>query len=291
MNARLTITTLLIYTSIAMAIFFAIRSTIDNTVRAAVFPRVMTEGTVLTYRDSTPDARSVLWEFGHNNNRSSRRNGTYRYTAPGSYIIKLNINNKLVDTFMIYVKKAAPPPPREEVASIYAPSEGIVGKRIAFKILGDVDWVEWQFGESGKTDATDEEAFHSYSNPGKYTVKLRTNLSKQYSFHTIEIKEGYVSTGKEELPTGTGEPLDLKQYIQKIAGAGKATFKKDFDGIVSRFLCGNIHVPVIYNGKSGTDFYLYCQLLRSRAGAVIANVATELDPKTNCINKLTITER
>jgi hypothetical protein len=292
MNARLTSITVLLYTFIAVIIFFVVKGSADNSTYAAVYPRVLLAGQALTYKDSTPGMNSYLWEFGNKtDNKSARKKGTYKYTTPGVYIIRLNINNKMVDTFMVYVKKPIVVRRDTAMPTIYAAQKGIVGHRLQFKVLGaSVDWCEWSFGESQKVDATDKEAFHTYSSPGTYQVELVTNLNKEPIVHNIKIEPDYVIDAPPEQSTensGGGAP-DLKQSLQKIPG-GK-NFKKDFDYIVSTFLCNNGHVPVISNGKGGNDFYLYCQLLRSRTNARIDNVASESDPKTNCITKLTITE-
>jgi hypothetical protein len=282
--------------SVATVIFFAVKGCTNSTIQASVYPRELTINDVLFYSDSTQHAENRLWDFG-NGNKTSKAKGTYQFRKAGKYLIKLHINNKLADTFMINVK--APPIRyvKDTILTIYASSTGIAGQNVHFKILGsDVDWCEWYFGESGKIDARDEETFHAYSTPGTYQVKLVTNLNPSVPvYHTIKINPAYkladnIITSQPETNSngGGGGGSDLKLHIQKIASGG--SFSSNYNYIIKTFLCNNIHVAVTTNGKSGTDFYSYCQNLRLNSGITIDNVTSESDPKTNCINKLIITQ-
>jgi hypothetical protein len=295
MNARLTLITLLIYTSIATVIFFAMKGSGNNAILASVFPRELTVNDVLFYSDSTTHAETRLWEFG-NGNKTSRPKGSYQFRKAGKYLIKLSINNQLADTFFVTVK----PPPvqyiKDTAITIFAKTTSIAGQNEHFKILGaDVEWCEWYFGESGKIDARDAETFHAYSSPGTYEVKLVTNLNPNAPlYHTIKVTPAYKLADNIITPEpdagggGGGGANDLKQHIQKIASGG--SFSTNYNYIIKTFLCNNIHVAVTTNGKGGNDFYSYCQNLRLNSGVTIDNVASESDPKTNCINKLIITQ-
>ncbi len=292
MNARLTLITLLIYSVIAATIFFAFKGSTDNKVLASVYPRELTVNDVMFYNDSTPNTNSRLWEFG-NGNKTSRAKGTYQFKKAGSYLVKLTVNNQLTDTFLVNVKAPVLQYVKDTAITIYANPTGIVGQNVHFKILGsDVEWCEWYFGESGKIDARDPETFHSYSAPGTYQVKLVTSLNPNTGiYHTIKITPAYKLADNvitAEPAAGGGGTPDLKQYIQKIADGGN--FNSNYKYVVQNFLCNNARVAVITNGKPGNDFYSYCQFLQLKSGITIDNVATESDPKTNCINKLTITQ-
>lgn len=293
MNARLTLITLLIYTSLAAVIFFAMKGSTNNAVRASVFPRELTVNDILFYSDSTTYAESRLWEFG-NGNKTSKPKGTYQFRKAGKYLIKLSINNQLADTFLVNVKQPPAQYVKDTAITIYANPTGIAGQNVHFKILGaDVDWCEWYFGESGKIDAREAETFHSYSTPGTYEVKLVTNLNPNAPvYQNIKISPSYKLADNvitsEPAAGGGGGGSDIKQYIQKIASGG--SFSTNYNYIIKTFLCNNIHIAVTTNGKGGNDFYSYCQNLRLNSGVTIDNVASESDPKTNCINKLIITQ-
>lgn len=286
MNARLTLITLLIYVSVAMAIFFAVKSSGDDPVYAAVFPRELLVGDVLTYRDSTPHAKSHVWEFGNGTgNKKFKANGTYQFLKPGTFLMRLTINNKLADTFRITVKPRPEPPKIDSSFIIYAPKKAYAGENIQFKADGDhLETFKWSFGESGKVDSREEIAFHNYSQKGKYVVELTTNLGT--ATHTIEIKENNIidDGGGGEAPPVLG----LKERIQQLAGSGD-NFNKVFNPIVSQFLCGNKRVPIIVNGRNEGDFYLYAMDLRGDASKRIDDAKTESDPRTNCISKLILT--
>jgi hypothetical protein len=289
MNARLTFITLLIYVSVAMAIFFTVKNSGDNPVYAAVFPRVITAGNYITYRDSTPNAKSYMWEFGNGTgNKKFKATGTYTFLKPGTFLMRLFINNKLADTFRITVK----PRPEEESIdssfSIYAPETGLAGEKIPFKVFGNhIESYKWSFGESGgKVDNRDAVAFHTYSKAGDYDVKLTTNLGTV--FHKIKIKEPYTPVVNVNKNIGGGsEAPDLRQSIQKLVGSGE-TFNEKITFLANTFLCGNKSVAVTVNGKSEGDLYLYGQDLRKDASKQIESVKTENDPTTNCIKRLII---
>lgn len=295
MNARLSIITLLIYSSIALVIFIAMRNSSDDRVLASVFPREITLDEVIFFSDSTPHAESHVWDFGSMGNKSFKTKGTYKYQKPGTYIIRLSINNKVRDSFPVFVKAPPDTSYRKNTAiTIYAVPEAIVGQSVHFQILGakNIDTYDWYFGETEKVASHEAETFHTYYKKGTYKVKLVTNLSPEPVYHTIEIKDGYTisQTAIPTEPTGGGGSTpaeDIKQYLQKIADGG---FTPNYDNILSKFLCNNAHVPVVTNGNPGFDFYRYCQNLRLNSGTKIDKVATESDPTTNCINKLTITQ-
>lgn len=294
MNIRLTIITLLIYSSIAMVIFFTVKGTTTNTVQAAVFPRDLTINDVLYYSDSSQHTETRLWEFG-GASQTSRAKGYYQFHKAGKYLIKLTINNKLADTFFVNVKAPKLQYIKDTVISIHASPTGIAGQNVHFKILGaNVEWAEWYFGESGRIDSRDAETFHSYSTPAQYEVKLVTNLNQNAPiYHTITISPAYkladnIITADKPPGGGGGSGEDLKLYIQKIASG--VSFSSNYNLIIKKFLCENTHVTVTTNGKGGNDFYSYCQNLQLNSGVIIENVATESDPRTGCISKLIITQ-
>lgn len=284
MNARLTFITLLIYVSVAMAIFLVVKNSGDDPVYAAVFPRVLIVGDVLTYRDSTPNAKSYVWEFGNGTgNKKFKANGTYRFLKPGSFLMRLTINNKLADTFRITVNPKPVDLPVDSSFTIYAPKTAYIRENIQFKALGGhMEAFKWSFGESEKVDSREEVAFHSYSRAGKFEVKLTTNFG--IATHKIEIIDP-----TEPPPEGPPPPPDLKGSIQKLAGSGD-NFNKLFNSIVGQFLCGNKRVPILVNGKNADDFYLYASTeLRGDASKRVDDAKTESDPRTNCISKLILT--
>ena len=293
MNARLTLITLLIYTSIAMVIFIAMKNASDDRVLASVYPRELTVGDVLFYSDSTPYAKSYVWDFQSLGNKSFRAKGSYKYTKPGQYTIVLSINNKVAASFPVEIKEPQLVFKKDTAIGIYAVSEAIVGQSVHFKTLGsdDIETCAWYFGETGKVGSREAEAFHTYYTPGTYKVKLITNLSTEPVYHTIQIKKAYSLSENVITPeapkTGGGPGDDIKQYLQKIA---KGAFSSNYEHILNTFLCNNAHVPVIMNGSGGFDFYRYCQNLQINGGTTIDNVAIEADPSTNCINKLKITQ-
>ncbi len=295
MNLRLTITTLVLFSAIAVVIFFTLNALNPNPVMASVYPRELTVNDILYYSDSTKDINSRLWEFvswDGSSTKTSRPKGTYQFRKEGQYLIKLSINGELADTFSIKVKKMPPPYIKNIATTIYANTTGIVGENIHFKILGtDVEWCEWSFGETGKVDRKELETFYTFSTPKTYTVKLLTNLNPKVPIlHKITIMPAYKPT-ENIVPAektgggGGGSGATIKDYMQKIASGGD--FQSNYD-LIRGLICKN-NVTIVANGRKVDYIYSYLQNLRIIKGTTIKNVITENDSINHCINKLTIT--
>lgn len=290
MSARLIIITITLYGLLAIGIFFTTKLLSPHVVLANVYPRELTTNDIMHYSDSTENTKGSLWQFGYNNNYSVKRKGNYRYPKEGTYLVKLIINNELADTFSVTVKNPKITYFKDTAISIYASNKGVVGENVHFKILGtDVEYCEWYFGESGKMDSRDQEAYYTFSQPKKYIVKLITNLNPKVPIlHEITIAPSYKSaligtTGRTSGTGGGGSGGQIKDYMQKIANEGD--FQSNYD-LIRNYLCkGN--PTVIVNGKKIDYIYSYLQNLKI-LGGIIKSVTTESDSITHCVKKLTV---
>lgn len=292
MSARLTIITIALYGVLAIGIFFTTKLLRPNVVLANVYPRELTTNDVMHYTDSTENAQNSLWQFGYNNNYSVKRKGNYKYPKEGTYLVKLIINDKLADTFSVIVKNPKISNFKDTAITIYAGDKGVVGESVHFKILGsNVEYCEWYFGESGKMDSREQEAYYTFNQPKKYLVKLITNLNPKVPIlHEITISPSYKSTliaSTDNKPStggvGTGSGGQIKDYMQKIANGGD--FQSNYD-LIRKCLCKGNPV-IIVNGKKIDYIYSYLQNLKI-TGGLIKNVTTESDSITHCVKKLTV---
>ncbi|HTF81165.1 MAG TPA: PKD domain-containing protein [Cytophagales bacterium] len=295
MNNKLALLTFAIYTALAGIIYAVSSLSQERTIRASVYPRVITVDDKIVFADSTKGANQILWEFG-NGSKSFKRKGAYKFQQPGTYIVRLTIDESQRDTFIVKVTQPAMVYKKDSSIFIYANGSGIVNQNIHFKAMGtEIEWCEWYFGESGKIDSRSHETFHSFTKPGEYQVKLITNLNpKKPVVHKISITAEYRVTEPIVIKPpakggGGGGPKDeFKERLQKIANG--ASFNEHFNYLVKKHLCSNSKVPVLVNGKSTADFYSYCQGLQINTGTKIDKVSTELNPKSGCVSKIIVVQ-
>ncbi len=292
MNLRLFLLTAGIYLSLACLIYFLNSSSKDVTVAANIYPRVVEVDQPINFKDSTERAGSILWEFG-NGDKSYKSSGSYKYKKEGRYLVRLIINKIKRNTFSITVRKTEIAAPQIQPLSIFGNRVGIVGQEIHFKLLGPkVDWSEWYFGKSGKVESRDQETFHTFSEVGEYKIKVLTNLNPQIAlYHNIKIIPQYKTTEivslKKQEPKSTGSSPDkLLMAFQEIANGGNLS--SIYNQIVKLYLCSNLHVKVLVNGKSTIDLYSYCQSLQLGHEVKIDQVTPEIDPKSGCAGKIIV---
>lgn len=300
MNTRLTVTTVLIYFTLAIIIYLGTILTQKNPISASVYPREVLVNNPIHFSDSTKGVKKILWEFG-NGDKSTQKTGDYAFRKEGNYLIRLTLNGKDRDTFYVRVKKPLLVYKKDTTAPfIFGPKSGVAGQKLHFKVLGaNADWCEWYFGETGKIDARELETFHAFTSTGIYTVKLITNLNpKNPIIHTIKILPQYKivenvtvkpkpATAAAAAPPAEKEDK-LKTTIQAIANGGN--FSVHYNFVLKAYLCSNARTNVVVNTKPPIDFYSYCQSLQLSSGITIDAVKPEVDPKTNCPSRLIITQ-
>ncbi|PAW92062.1 PKD domain-containing protein [Mucilaginibacter sp. MD40] len=245
----------------------------------------------LIYSDNTPNAKSWLWEFG-NGERSTKQNGTYHYSKPGAYIVRLTVDGKLQQQFPVDVKEVAlAPVSADTLITINGPTQGIVNEEVRLEAQGNARIYEWSFGETGRVDVKGPTALYTYHNPGTYFVRLNTDKGTRPAYHKILITNPD-STFNTMVTPGEGEQRvidDIRAHLQAIANG--ADFNTHYYYLVNKYFCGDekITVNLESNGdKKQTDFYSYCMRLTFGGGIYVDEAQITLKPKSTCSSLLTV---
>ncbi len=259
----------------------------DKMVLASVSDVLVEPNELVSFSDSTAGADSWLWEFG-NGDQSTERSGGYRFVEPGTYQIRLTINDELEKRFIIEVRNNPHSSEKKMLIEISAPEKVIQNEKVVFKGIGLAEKWRWEFGESGVIDSRDKQAIYSYSQPGIYSVKLSTETTKYPILHIIEVTPHYQENDTTDVLSQIGQ--DIKRNLQAIV-AGRS-FNKHYNYILSTFLCKKPNTLVVINNNTYNDFYSYCQGLRiigKSNKTIIENVLLDLDPENeSCIKQLNV---
>ncbi|MFV0325264.1 MAG: PKD domain-containing protein [Bacteroides xylanisolvens] len=271
--------------ALVLGITFLVRSCIySKEIQATISPLDVEQGIPVSYADSTKGADKWHWEFG-NGDTSSDRRGEYVFPETGKYQIRLTVNGNLEKKFIVNVRS----PRKDEsldLIKIDAPKEALQGEYITFRGVGNSkDW-RWEFGETGQVDAIEKNAIYKYELPGRYIVQLRTEETKYPVVHQIDIMPQYSDTDTTDVASIIGN--DIKEKLQAIVD--QKPFNKNYNYIMSTYLCNNPNTLVIVNNDKKNDFYSYCQGLKiiGRKRTIIENVLIDVEETESCINKLIV---
>ena len=256
-------------------------------VRAFVSSLEVFRDETLLYSDSTQNAKNWHWEFG-NGDLSEDRSGSYIYTTPGSYKLKLTVDNSIVKEFMINVKEPTRLE-RDSLIQINAPERAIQNEYVTFRGIGLSEQWRWSFGETGIIDSREKVALYSFSEPGIYHVELTTEDTKYPVRHLIEILPQYMENDTTDVLKLIGN--DIRERLQAIAD-GKP-FNQNYNYILSNYLCNDQHVLVTVNTDKRNDFYSYCQGLKilGKNNITINEVTIIQDDNiTECVKKLIVSQ-
>ncbi len=265
---------------------FALRSLFTTReVRASVSPLDIELGMPVTYRDSTKGAEHLLWEFG-NGDSSPLREGEYAFSETGRYQIRLKVDNKQEKKFIVTVRNKRSGD-SEQLVSIEAPKTAMQGEYIVFRGQGTSKEWRWEFGETGVVDSREKSAIYKYQHAGNYEVLLTTEETRYPVRHHIEILPQYMESDSTDVETLIGN--DIREKLQNIID--QKPFNKNYNYIMSTYLCNNSNTPVLINNSKKNDIYSYCQGLKiiGRKKTKIENVIIDLDPMNDaCIRRLII---
>ncbi|WP_367209181.1 PKD domain-containing protein [Sphingobacterium sp. R2] len=232
----------------------------------------------LIYADNTNGAKKWVWEFG-NGDKSTKQQGTYRFNKVGSYVVRLTVNENLREQFFVSVKDSVVHSIAQDTTLFISGStNGIVLEEIRLEANGPGEIFEWWFGETGKVDAIGKSALYTYTKPGVYQVRLRSDKSSKFATHNIRIVDPAADINQLVTPgKGAQDALnDLKEKIQDIANG--ADFNSKYSYILSKYLCGDekVKVNVEMDGqKKQMDIYAYLMGLTFSKGVTINEVTVE----------------
>lgn len=248
-------------------------------------------GESIHFEDNTAEANEWLWDFG-DGQTSDLQSGEHVYAeAKDEYIIKLTINKKCSETKTIKVSSVviSSTDTAQKDVVILGPTSAEVGDAITFgnNTDGASKW-EWQFGESGANDKFTQNPTYTYNSPGKYTVVLRVDNSKKEGRLTIQIrpKPAAPKPGAPPKPKITGPAL--KAQFESIL---QGNFGIVFYDMLKEHFCNDNNVNVNINGEKNLGIYSYCMKLDIQRNTKISDVKVEYDAKTNCINKVSVTQK
>ena len=186
---------------------------------------------------STNYPTSWAWDFDNDGIiDSTEQNPTYTYTALGNYTVKLTVTNSVGsddETKTDYITVTTAP-----VADFTAtPTSGVTSVTVQFTDTSANDptsWA-WDFDNNGTVDSTEQNPTHTYSTPGKYTVKLTISNGAGSDSETktdyITVLEGPVASFTAT-PTAGGSPLTV-QFTDTSANYPTSwAWDFDNDGII-----------------------------------------------------------
>ncbi len=166
---------------------------------------------------STGDVGSRLWDFD-DGNTSTARNPSHTYSAAGTYTASLTVSRSDgsdPDTKDVTITVTEPAP---EAAFGASPRQGTGSLTVDFQDVskGNVtDW-SWDFGDG--TSGTATNPTHTYSKPGRYTVKL--TVSGPTGSDT-ETKPDYIKVASGPVTVEAGQ-------VQVDHNWGRVSFTESF---------------------------------------------------------------
>ncbi|MGJ1295218.1 PKD domain-containing protein [Sphingobacterium spiritivorum] len=264
----------------------------EKKIRAKVFNQDMTLNQDLIYIDNTAGAQKWHWDFG-NGDVSTQQDGKYRYKSAGTYVVRLVVNDNLHEQFFVTVKDSVTKVV-DSTLQISGPSAGTILKEVRMEVDGPGEIYQWQFGESGKVDVIGKVALYTYSKPGRYRVKVKSDKTLSYTYHTLVI-DGAKTDSLDSLAAENQVQKvaidDLKAQLQAIADGGD--FNVRYNYILNKFFCKNERTGVTI--KSGgaikqQDIYSYCIGLTFGGGVKIDNILLMRVPNSSCYQSLIVTQ-
>lgn len=278
----------------ALIYFFRLYNKPDQKINAKVNRTEIYLNEDLVYTDNTVGAKSWLWEFG-NGDKSNSQQGAYRFKNTGSYVVRLTVDNKLREQFIIEVRDTLAAIAVDTTLFVSGPTSGLVFEELRLEANGPGEVFEWWFGETGRVDAIGKSALYTYSKPGRYQVRLKSDRSPKVVSHFVVIEDPNAELSEIITPgKGANEAInDLKKHIQAIADG--EDFDSKYNLILNKYLCRDekVKVQVEMDGKKKQmDVYAYLMGLTFSKGISIDEVAitssTNPGSETECPTLLTI---
>lgn len=242
--------------------------------------------------------RNLIWHFGNGDTIMQNKNVKYKYDSAGKYLITLDIDEKYKISKYIKVISAREKKAIDSIPKIHGVDEAYVGEELIFSSEGPgIDTWYWEFGETGTVDAYEQQVIYTYSEPGKYKVKLKTNTSEYSINHDINVLPRFEKI--EEIVAVDSLSLaenDIKKRLQAIANANVSNrniFHKNINYIKNVYVCHDIsEVVVVVNDSKYNDLYSYCQglhYLDNRKNRKVTINKVKLDT-FNCIKEIKVTQ-
>jgi hypothetical protein len=176
------------------------------------------------------------------------------------------------------------------MGKIEGPSTITFGQVATFKDASSeaTSW-SWEFGETGKTDATEKEAKYMYKSPGMKEVRLMINGTGKSTTMKVFVKPMPAPNPGGGGASKKAPAITESQFIQKL----KDIIAKKEKGVTifAPYVCSYTDLPITVNGQ-GMSFNSYCTGLRVN-GELVKNISAaklSVDPATGCITNIAITQ-
>jgi PKD repeat protein len=170
-----------------------------------------------TSTDPDPDTLTYSWDFGDSSPAVTTANPTHTYSTPGQKTVTLTVDdgNTHTDTDSTTFTVTAPPPdnaaPTAHITNVSCTDLGcsFSGATSSDPDLDALSY-NWDFGDSS-TDATTQDASHTYATAGLKTVTL-----------TVDDAHGHTATDTTTVnPTDpVGDPASNVVYVGSASTAG-----------------------------------------------------------------------
>ena len=200
------------------------------------------EDEMIAFSNCSTNAENYSWDFG-DGDTSTEVSPTHSYGDFGQYAVKLRAYNKgkyHEETKVVKVVEAGGGTTTLVACFTYNPQSVEVNQAVEFTNCSDGEdsnSYQWDFGD-GST-STIEDPFHTYSEPGDYTVTLKVAAGSdtdqtQKSIHVTDVNSNTTSV-----------TFFVQMYIQYLWG----DFNPDYDKVE---IIGDFN-----NWGSGTQFTMF----------------------------------
>ena len=134
--------------------------------------------------NSIGDPSSWKWDFGDGTN-STEPNPVHTYSKSGRYTVELTVGNEAGSDTISKTKYITVEPliyPSADFTG--SPTSGTSPLNVSFtdNSTGNPSSWKWTFGDG--TNSTEQNPVHTYTNPGKYTVKLTVRNEEGSNAHS-----------------------------------------------------------------------------------------------------------
>lgn len=257
-------------------------------ITGSVYPKTISLGDTLFYKDKTSFSAIKQWNFG-DGNVSVNDSGYYFYKKPGYYQVKLTLNGEYSKSFSIQVLDKPRGDIKDSITTIGAPLQAMQFENIIFRANSkNAKLFSWKFGESGTIDSKEQMVIYAYKNPGNYTVTLYTDETEYPITHKIKILPSFKvmddSLSIEDVYKKIDD--DFKYHLQQIANGSK--FNENYNYLLNKYLCKNENTAIKVNTSKINTFYYYCAGLQFDKKSIIQSTKVSFDENMNCVTKVDI---
>ena len=263
---------------------------ISKSLSADVYPRMLTLRDSIFYTDATSFAKNHRWDFGDGNYSISKK-GIYKFTYPGNYLVRLTVNNSIVDTFYITVKDTAKISTiNDSLLKIEGPSVAMQFENLVFRAVGKgATQYRWWMGENNYVDAKEPFMQYCYKQPGDYTILLYADNSQYAIRHNVTVLPSFKAS--EDSLTNVDDVYreyenDFKIHLQEIANGNNFNFHYYY--LIKKYLCNNEKIPVKINSSKLNNFNNYCLGLQFDKDVTIQNVKVIPDEQLDCLKTIEV---